>query len=88
MRSRPRLTIGDDVEHYVNQMASASEEEFHFLTLTEVAALVRPTRLDALGYDEIAFIYPDGSRYVTGICNDAEWYEFLILRAHFKESAL
>jgi hypothetical protein len=50
------------------------------ISLTQLFDRQRPIRLDALGYDEIAFVYADQSRYVTALTSDDEYIEFMSLR--------
>jgi hypothetical protein len=49
------------------------------VTLTELFLLERPTSVELLPMDEVAFVYPDGSRYFTSLLNKNEYYEIIYL---------
>jgi hypothetical protein len=72
------MTTGTDIARFVAAKAP--------LSLTQVFQVHMPVRLDALGQDEIAFIYADGSRYITGLTSDDEYLEFECLRERLADT--
>ena len=50
------------------------------VSLAQLFDRQRPRELIALGYDEIAFVYADGSEYRTALTSDDEYIEFMSLR--------
>jgi hypothetical protein len=52
----------------------------NLVSLTRIVVMRLPARLDFLGFDEIAFVYKDGSRFVTCLYSDDEFMEAWVLR--------
>ena len=67
------MTTAERIDSWVNDTRD-------FVSLTQLFDIEVPSALIALGHDEIAFVYEDGSEYRTGLTSDDEWTEFLILR--------
>jgi len=73
------MTIAEQVDALVERIIN--EGKYKAVTLTQLFVFKKPVTLQSLGQDEIAFIYSDGSRFVTAICDEDEWNEFLSLAA-------
>lgn len=71
------MTTAEQIDLWVNTQVNETRDA---VSLTQIFAIKPPQALIALGYDEIAYVYPDGSRFVTSLTCDDEWTEFLILR--------
>ena len=71
------MTEAEQVEAEVLKLVLAEQR---IVSLTRIATLKLPARLDFHGFDEISFVYPDGSRFVTGLVSDDEHLEATALR--------
>ncbi len=72
------MTIAAAIQDKVNAIVNT---ESRVVSLTEIVGMASPVSIDSTGMDEIAFVYSDGSRFLTACMDEDEGIELETLRA-------